>query len=201
MNKLIFLFSVLFVVSCEKEEPALTPPTASDQQTVYGFNNEGERLYVIDLENGDVTPTHGPFENLYRQLEYITSTNQIISSINGGQGLLTIDCETGLSKTITYSTNMSIERIIVGKNDIIYGYNNDDNRLYIIDLENGDLTPSHGPFEELYWELEYITSTNQIISSINGGQGLITIDCETGLSKKITYSTNMSIERIIVGKK
>jgi len=53
----------------------------------------------------------------------------------------------------------------------------------------------------LYWELEYITSTNQIISSINGGQGLITIDCETGLSKKITYSTNMSIERIIVGKK
>jgi hypothetical protein len=115
MNKLIFLFSVLFVVSCEKEEPALTPPTASDQQTVYGFNNEGERLYVIDLENGDVTSLHGPFEDLYRQLEYIASTNQIISSINGGQGLLTIDCETGLSKKITYSTNMSIERIIVGK--------------------------------------------------------------------------------------
>jgi len=115
MNKLIFLFSVLFVVSCEKDEPALTPPTASDQQTVYGYNNDDNRLYVIDLENGDLTPSHDPSEDLYRELEYITSTNTIISSINGGQGLLIIDCETGLSKTITYSTNMSIERIIVGK--------------------------------------------------------------------------------------
>ena len=115
MNKLIFLFSVLFIVSCEKEESALTPPTASGQQTVYGYNNDDDRLYVIDLENGDLTPSHDPSEDLYSELEYITSTNTIISSMNGGQGLLIIDCETGLSKTITYSTNMSIERIIVGK--------------------------------------------------------------------------------------
>jgi hypothetical protein len=165
---------------------------------VLGYSNDDDSLYEIDLEDGSLTSSHNPSEDLYWDLEYLPSKNKIVSTTDGGSGLLILDLETGESNIVTYG-NKGIERLVVIKDDIVLGYSNDDDSLYEIDLEDGSLTSSHNPSEDLYWDLEYLPSKNKIVSTTDGGSGLLILDLETGESNIVTYG-NKGIERLVVIK-
>ena len=70
-------------------------------------------MYEINLEDGSLTSSHNPSEDLYRNLEYLPSKNKIVSTIDGSK-LLILDLETGESNIVTYG-NKSIERLVVIK--------------------------------------------------------------------------------------
>ncbi len=134
----------------------------------------------------------------YWKIHYLSSTNQLISSIEGGSGMLIVNLDTGQSETLTFSENKSIENFVVTKNDIVYGYSNDDHSLYQVNLDNGNLSSSIDPSVDIYWEIHYLSSTNQLISSIEGGSGMLIMNLDTGQSETLTFSENKSIEKLVI---
>ena len=86
----------------------------------------------------------------------------------------------------------------INDSDVVLGYSNDDDSLYEINLEDGSLTSSHNPSEDLYRSLEYLPSKNKIVSTIDGSKLLI-LDLETGESSIVTYG-DKAIERLVIIK-
>lgn len=102
---------------------------------------------------------------------------------------------------LSCSNDDSVSESELNSETFVYGYNKNDNRIYEIDLENGDTTFSFDPTVDLYWQIEYIPSTNQIICSIDAGNGLLVLDLDTGESTTLNFSEGFSIERFFVVSK
>jgi len=83
---------------------------------------------------------------------------------------------------------INLINFVVTKNDIVYGYSNDDHSLYQVNLDNGNLSSSIDPSVDIYWEIHYLSSTNQLISSIEDGRGMLIMNLDTGQSETLTLS-------------
>ena len=83
--------------------------------------------------------------------------------------------------------------------DIILGYSNDDNIIYEINIEDGSLTPKINSLPYFSWQMEYLESTEQIITTTDGN-ALLIIDIETGQSSTLSLSDNKAIERLVIVK-
>ena len=174
---------------------------AENFDVIYGISTDDNILYKISLDDGNLTPSYNPSLNLSWELEYLPSSNQIISTVESGTKLLILDLETNQSTILTFSEDKSIERVIVTKNDIVYGISNDDNILYKISLDDGSLIPSYNPSMNLSWELEYLPSSNQIISTVESGTKLLILDLEINQSTILTFSEDKAIERLVLIEK
>jgi len=199
MKILHFILALLLIsttlFSCKEDNvTGTTNELISD--IILGYSNDDNIIYEINIEDGSLTPKINSLPYFSWQMEYLESTEQIITTTDGN-ALLIIDIETGQSSTLSLSDNKAIERLVVTENDIVYGISNDDNVLYQINLNNGNLTAKITPTTYPYRQLEYLKSTNQIIATIDGSEILI-IDLSTGESISQPLSENKAIERLVV---
>ena len=199
MKILHFILALLLIsttlFSCKEDNvTGTTNELISD--IILGYSNDDNIIYEINIEDGSLTPKINSLPYFSWQMEYLESTEQIITTTDGN-ALLIIDIETGQSSTLSLSGNKAIERLVVTENDIVYGISNDDNVLYQINLNNGNLTAKTTPITYPYRQLEYLESTNQIIATIDGSEILI-IDLSTGESISQPLSENKAIERLVV---
>ena len=132
----------------------------------------------------------------YGELHYLPSRNEILIDTDGGNGIFSYNLETRDQNIQNYSENVSIERLVVINDSTLYGYNNDDDKLYEI-KENGIITEKLSFSKSYYWDLHYIPSRNEIITS-DEGKGIVLINLETGEEIVKTFSEVDDIERLIV---
>jgi len=176
---LVLLVTILTITGCTED----TPPT----------------IYTLSVtsnptEGGTINPTTGEYEEGTEVT--ITVTPNLNYEFDKWSGSWS-GSESQLTLTMDSDKNL-VGNFILMDTDVVLGYSNDDNSLYEINLENGSLTSSHNPSEDLYWDLEYLPSKNKIVSTIDGSKLLI-LDLETGESNIVTYG-DKAIERLVVIK-
>ena len=176
---LVLLVTILTITGCTED----TPPT----------------MYTLSVtsnptEGGTINPTTGEYEEGTEVT--ITVTPNLNYEFDKWSGSWS-GSESQLTLTMDSDKNL-VGNFILMDTDVVLGYSNDDNSLYEINLENGSLTSSHNPSEDLYWDLEYLPSKNKIVSTIDGSKLLI-LDLETGESNIVTYG-DKAIERLVVIK-
>jgi len=176
---LVLLVTILTITGCTED----TPPT----------------MYTLSVtsnptEGGTINPTNGEYEEGTEVTITVTPNlnyefDKWSGSWSGSESPLTLTMDS--DKTL-------VGNFILIDSDVVLGYSNDDDSLYEINLENGSLTSSHNPSEDLYWDLEYVPSKNKIVSTIDGSKLLI-LDLESGESSIVTYG-GKAIERLVVIK-
>ena len=176
---LVLLVTILTITGCTED----TPPT----------------IYTLSVtsnptEGGTINPTTGEYEEGTEVT--ITVTPNLNYEFDKWSGSWS-GSESQLTLTMDSDKNL-VGNFILMDTDVVLGYSNDDNSLYEINVENGSLTSSHNPSEDLYWDLEYLPSKNKIVSTIDGSKLLI-LDLETGESNIVTYG-DKAIERLVVIK-
>ena len=178
MKRILIILTTIFFIGCE-EDPTMYTLTVSSNPTEGGIFNPSSGEYQ---EGTEVTINVSPNPNY--------EFDKWSGDWSGSEYPLTL--------------NMDGDKNLVGNftlidTYIVLGYSNDDDSLYEIDLEDGSLISSHNPSEDLYWDLEYLPSKNKIVSTTDGGSGLLILDLETGESNIVTYG-NKGIERLVVIK-
>ena len=123
MKNFLFIFSVFFLISCEKEEPKITTPTNSQTNGIlYGYHDQGKSICKVDPTNGAITKIIELEHNVDWNLVYDNTSNRIIgSSEQNSSGamvsLIVIDLD---SKTVTYP-NFQYSNEVKRITDLVYG--------------------------------------------------------------------------------
>jgi hypothetical protein len=177
---LVLLVTILTITGCTED----TPPT----------------MYTLSVtsnptEGGTINPTNGEYEEGTEVT--ITVTPNLNYEFDKWSGNWS-GSESPLTLTMDSDKNL-VGNFTLIDTYFVLGYSNDDHSLYEIDLEDGSLTSSHNPSEDLYWDLEYVPSKNKIVSTTDSGSGLLILDLETGESNIVTYG-DKAIERLVVIK-
>ena len=176
---LVLLVTILTITGCTED----TPPT---MYTLSATSNP--------TEGGTINPTNGEYEEGTEVT--ITVTPNLNYEFDKWSGSWS-GSESPLTLIMDGDKNL-VGNFTLIDSDVVLGYSNDDDSLYEINLENGSLTSSHNPSEDLYWDLEYVPSKNKIVSTIDGSKLLI-LDLESGESSIVTYG-GKAIERLVVIK-
>jgi len=119
MKNFLFIFSVFFLISCEKEESKITTPTNSQTNGIlYGYYDQGKSICKVDPTNGAITKIIELEHNVDWNLVYDNTSNRIIGSSEQNSGsLIVVDLD---SKTVTYP-NFQYTNEVKRITDLVYG--------------------------------------------------------------------------------
>ena len=123
MKNFLFIFSVFFLISCEKEESKITTPTNSQTNGIlYGYYDQGKSICKVDPTNGAITKIIELEHNVDWNLVYDNTSNRIIGSSeqNSGGGMVSLIVVDLDSKTVTYP-NFQYTNEVKRITDLVYG--------------------------------------------------------------------------------
>ena len=198
MKNFLFIFSVFFLISCEKEEPKITTPTNSQINGIlYGYYDQGKSICKVDPTNGTITKIIELEHNVDWNLVYDNTSNRIIgSSEQNSSGamvsLIVIDLD---SKTVTYPNfqySNEVKRItdlVMSNEGDLYGYYDQGKSICKVDPTNGAITKIIELEHNVDWNLVYDNTSNRIIGSSeqNSGGGMVSLIVVDLDSKTVTY--------------
>ena len=182
---------------------------------LYGYEYNEKSLYRVDKNDGSLTKVIELEHSVDWNLVYDSFTNQIISSSEQNSGgdqvsLIIIDLN---SNSVTYpefqynSNGQRITDLVLGKDGILYGYEDDEKSLYRVDKNDGSLTKVIELEHNVDWNLVYDSFANQIIGSSeqNSNGDLVSLIIIDLNSNSVTYpefkynSNGQRITDLVIG--